>query len=119
MKIVVDTREQMPFQFYMFECRAVSGTIPTGDYSLAGLTDRCAVERKSLDDLMGCLVGEGRERFERVLARARGLDAFAVVAEKNKAYNIATPEAMAEKRQKAIDHVQNYVMSFSHSGGKK
>lgn len=39
------------------------------------------MERKSLDDLLGCLIGEGRECFERERARARGLDAFAVVVE--------------------------------------
>lgn len=94
MKIVIDTREQMPFQFYMFECTAVSGTIPTGDYSIAGLVDRCAVERKSLDDFLGCLTGEGRERFEQELARAAGLDCFAVVVE-------ASIQEMAEGRYRS------------------
>lgn len=81
MRIISDTREQAPFNFGKFECEVVTGTLATGDYSLAGLEDRCAVERKSLDDLLGCLTGEGRERFERELARARGLDAFVVVVE--------------------------------------
>lgn len=81
MKIIRDTREQAPFTFGGYDCEVQAGTLPTGDYSLAGLVDRCAVERKSLDDLLGCLTGEGRDRFERELARARGLDAFAVVIE--------------------------------------
>ena len=81
MKVIQDTREQTPFTFTGYACEIQTGALPTGDYSLAGLTDRCAVERKSLDDLLGCLTGEGRERFERELARARGLDAFAVVVE--------------------------------------
>lgn len=81
MKIIRDTREQAPFPFGGYACEVQPGTLTTGDYSLAGLEDRCAVERKSLDDLLGCLTGEGRERFERELARARGLDAFAVVVE--------------------------------------
>jgi hypothetical protein len=54
--------------------------LDTGDYSLAGLTDRVAVERKSLPDLVGCL-SQSRERFERELHRAAALDAFAVVVE--------------------------------------
>ena len=81
MRVIVDSREQAPFVFVGYDCELLSGALTTGDYSLAGLMDRCAVERKSLDDLMGCLVGEGRERFERELARARSLDAFAVVVE--------------------------------------
>ena len=73
MKIIVDTREQLPSHFTTFECIAVPGTLVTGDYSLAGLEDRCSVERKGLDDLLSRLIGDGRQRFERELARARGL----------------------------------------------
>jgi len=94
MRIVIDTREQAPFNFGKFECEVVTGTLATGDYSLAGLKDRVAVERKSLDDLLGCLVGDGRERFERELARAAGLDCFAVVLE-------ASMQDMAEGRYRS------------------
>lgn len=94
MKIIRDTREQAPFTFCGYDCEVQAGTLTTGDYSLAGLSDRCAVERKSLDDLLGCLTGEGRERFERELARARGLDAFAVVVE-------ASMQDMAEGRYRS------------------
>lgn len=83
MKIVVDQREQLPFGFHGPRYEGVeveAGTVTTGDYSLAGLTDRVATERKSVDDLVGCLTS-GRERFERELQRAVGLDAFAVVVE--------------------------------------
>jgi hypothetical protein len=38
------------------------------------------VERKTIDDLVGCLCS-GRERFERELQRAAALDAFCVVIE--------------------------------------
>lgn len=94
MQIIRDTREQAPFTFERHECVVQPGTLATGDYSLAGLEDRCAVERKSLDDLLGCLTGEGRDRFERELARARGLDAFAVVVE-------ASFQDMAEGRYRS------------------
>ncbi len=67
MKILIDSREQSPFAFqhekYTGTVTEV-GTLDTGDYSLAGLTDRVAVERKSLPDLVACL-GRERERFER------------------------------------------------------
>lgn len=83
MKIIVDTREQIPFTFTgdrYADTTVGAGTLATGDYSLAGLEDRVAVERKSLDDLVGCLTS-GRERFERELARACGLECFAIVVE--------------------------------------
>ncbi|MDL2267158.1 hypothetical protein LJC46_04125 [Desulfovibrio sp. OttesenSCG-928-G15] len=83
MKVVVDTREQTPFPFLHEKYAGTiveSGALDTGDYSLAGLTDRVAVERKSLPDLVMCL-GRERERFERELQRAAALDSFAVVVE--------------------------------------
>lgn len=83
MRIIIDSREQAPFAFDHAKYAgtvAEVGTLDTGDYSLAGLTDRVAVERKSLPDLVACL-GRERERFERELLRAAALDAFAVVVE--------------------------------------
>jgi ERCC4-type nuclease len=83
MKVVIDSREQAPFAFQHVRYAGTvteGGTLGTGDYSLAGLTDRVAVERKSLPDLVACLSRE-RDRFERELQRAVALDAFAVVVE--------------------------------------
>lgn len=79
--LVVDTREQAPYGFERFPgVEIVRVGLPTGDYSLAGYESRAAIERKSLDDLIGCLT-VGRDRFERELARARSLECFAVVVE--------------------------------------
>lgn len=83
MKIVRDSREQSPFLFDNDKYEGVSvieGTLSTGDYSLVGLESRVAVERKSLPDFLAS-ISTGRERFERELTRARGLDAFMVVVE--------------------------------------
>lgn len=81
--IAVDRREQTPFLFQGHACYAgtvtVPGTLTVGDYALAGAEHLCAVERKSLSDLIQCL-GNDRERFERELLRARGM-AFCVVCE--------------------------------------
>lgn len=76
-KILIDTREQQP---YSFETPSEIATLPTGDYSLAGAECFIAIERKSVDDLIGCLTS-GRERFERELYRSRALDYFALVIE--------------------------------------
>jgi hypothetical protein len=76
--IVIDTREQLPLEFNQPTLR---GPLPTGDYSIKGLERFVAIERKSAGDLVGCLKGQNRERFERELSRGRGLDYFALVVE--------------------------------------
>ncbi|KAF0235302.1 MAG: ERCC4 domain-containing [Desulfovibrionaceae bacterium] len=78
--IIVDTREQAPYAFERFQAESVRAGLPTGDYSLPGHERHAAIERKSLDDLIGCLA-VGRDRFERELARGRSMDLFAVVVE--------------------------------------
>ncbi len=83
MKLIVDTREQLPFEFTHERYKDATlqkGTLSIGDYSVFGFENSVAVERKSLPDLVGCL-GRDRERFERELQRARGLDSFCVVVE--------------------------------------
>lgn len=53
--VIVDTREQNPFSFARFN-GWFSGVerkpLEVGDYSIAGLEDACAVERKDLNDLV-------------------------------------------------------------------
>lgn len=68
--LIVDTREQTPLEFTRLE--AIPGTLISGDYSVAGLEDLFAVERKSVSDLVSCCAGPNRERFERELHRLRG-----------------------------------------------
>lgn len=80
MKILVDTREQWPLDFSNYDCVIEAGTLTTADYSLKGLETVAAIERKSENDLLGSLT-QGRERFERELARLRGYSLKAVVCE--------------------------------------
>jgi len=75
--ILIDKREQHP---YSFRTPSRSATLHTGDYSLDGSSGAMAVERKEVDDLIGCLC-QGRDRFERELERSRELDYFALVIE--------------------------------------
>jgi len=77
MIIKTDTREQKPYQF---ETPSEVGTILVGDYSICGLEDCIAIERKELNDLIGCLT-TGRERFKKELFKAKALDYFALVVE--------------------------------------
>src|SRR6516162_282751 len=68
--IVVDNREREPLPFTRFE--AVRDTLYSGDYSVRGLEDSFAVERKSIDDLANCCLSSNRKRFEHELHRLRG-----------------------------------------------
>lgn len=81
MLIVVDTREQAPYRFEGYGSTTQTATLGAGDYSLAGFEDRVAIERKALDDLVACLMGSNRERFERELQRLSRYDLGAVVIE--------------------------------------
>jgi ERCC4-type nuclease len=68
--IAIDTREQSPLKFTRLQ--AVERALFTGDYSILGLEDAFAVERKSLDDIANCCLSSNRDRFEHELHRLRG-----------------------------------------------
>lgn len=78
--VVIDTREQTPWEFddEMFDPRP--GTLITGDYSVLGLTDTIAIERKSLGDFVGTVVHEWH-RFRRELNRMGSIDHPLIVVE--------------------------------------
>lgn len=78
--VVVDTREQLPLALP----NSRRGTLRVGDYSLEGMEEVVAVERKSLADLFGC-IGRERERFERELEKLAKLPYPALVIEANMA----------------------------------
>jgi len=66
--VVVDTREQTPWEFTL---PTVVATVPTGaDYTVQGFESEIGIERKSLQDLVGSLT-QGRERFMRSLGALR------------------------------------------------
>lgn len=81
MLILIDSREQLPFSFSKYGVSTAVEGLPVGDYSLPGFQDWAAVERKNLEDLISCLMGENRARFERELTKGRSYDLFAVVVE--------------------------------------
>lgn len=76
MIVAIDTRERKPYCFARSEVR----TLATGDYSVVGLEDRLAIERKTKEDAYSSL-GQGRTRFERELERLSRLDYAAIVIE--------------------------------------
>src|ERR1700737_5350201 len=59
--ILVDTREQSPFDFSRFEgwfAGIEKKSLKGGDYSVAGLEDVCVVERKTLPDLIPSMTAD-------------------------------------------------------------
>jgi hypothetical protein len=98
--ILIDTAEQQPFDFLGFLSDADQGNrpliIPTereclgrhpnslGDYSLIGGQGRCHVERKSMEDAQGTILGfesGRRDRFECELQNLAAIEAGCVVVE--------------------------------------
>lgn len=75
---VIDTREQLPLD--LAPLRVERGTLATGDYSVRGLENVIAIERKSLDDFLSCCGGE-RERVEACVQRMLGYPVRALVIE--------------------------------------
>lgn len=68
--VIVDTREQEPLPIRRLP--VIRAALQSGDYSVVGMEHLFAIERKSIPDLVGCCMGENRERFERELHRLRG-----------------------------------------------
>lgn len=77
---VVDTREQRPWALGPWCVVARRATLQAGDYSIVGLEDRVAVERKSKADFVGTIV-QSWTRFQRELGRLESFDVAAVVVE--------------------------------------
>jgi ERCC4-type nuclease len=78
--IVIDTREQEPYSFDPRLAAAVRRALPAGDYSVEGLEERVAVERKTLDDFVSTVI-HARPRFRQELRKLAGYRAACVVVE--------------------------------------
>jgi len=78
--IVIDTREQEPYLFDPRLIRAVRRALKAGDYSIGGLEDQVAVERKTLDDFVSTVIHR-RRRFREELRKLSQYRAACVVVE--------------------------------------
>lgn len=73
-----DTREQKPLDLAPLNWERRK--LDTGDYSIRGLEHIVSVERKSLNDLLGC-IGKHRDRFEREIDRLLAYESRMIVVE--------------------------------------
>lgn len=71
--IVVDTREQKPYQFEDYPVTLIDEALETGDYAVEGKPG-FTVERKSKSDFLSSITHD-RDRFEREIQRADGWEA--------------------------------------------
>ena len=86
--VVVDSREQLPYEFSgmvgpagdMLAIPTVVRGLASGDYSIEGMEDQLAVERKSMDDLFSSVTWD-RDRFEREIERMNSYRSAFVVIE--------------------------------------
>ena len=78
--IVIDTREQEGYSFDPRLAATVRRALPAGDYSVAGLENIVAVERKSLEDFVSTVV-HSRARFRKELRKLAEYRAACVVVE--------------------------------------
>lgn len=110
--VVVDTREQQPFQFANLRADAdrggrplrvltVRSTLVQGDYSLLGFESRVALERKSLADLYSTL-GQGRDRFVAELERLANYDVAGVVIEADWNQILTEPPPFSKLKPKTV-----------------
>jgi ERCC4-type nuclease len=97
-------------------------TLRTGDYSVIGLEDRIAIERKSLPDAYGS-IGRGRDRFEREWQRMAELDYAAVVIEATLPEFLAGPERTLLHPSQAIGTLAawsvRYNVPVQFAGGRR
>jgi DNA excision repair protein ERCC-4 len=78
--IVIDTREQEGYSFDPRLAATVRRALPAGDYSVAGLENTVAVERKSLEDFVSTVI-HSRARFRKELRKLAEYRAACVVVE--------------------------------------
>lgn len=78
--VIIDSREQEPYGFNPRLITPVRAALPAGDYSVAGLEQSVAVERKTLEDFVGT-VTRARDRFYRELERFQSYARACVVVE--------------------------------------
>jgi ERCC4-type nuclease len=78
--IIIDTREQEGYSFDPRLAATVRRALPAGDYSVVGLENTVAVERKSLDDFVSTVI-HSRQRFRNELRKLAGYRAACVVVE--------------------------------------
>ena len=107
MKVVIDTREQLPYKFE----DSITRTLQTGDYSLFGYEDQITVERKTKADAYGT-IGKGRTRFIKELERLREIDYSAIVVEASLSNFVEPPRFSQLNPKSAINSLLAWSIRY-------
>ena len=78
MIIVIDSREKDEYTFG--DIVPIKQKLDAGDYSVAGLENRIAIERKNIDDFVGTVIYH-KDRFHEELVRLSLMEFAAIVVE--------------------------------------
>jgi len=110
--IIVDTREQLSYDFQGYPCKVIWRGLKTADYSILGYEDQIAIERKSKEDLYGSF-GGGRERFEREFKRLSKFEYAALVIEASLKDILVPPELSRMSPRSVIQSVLSWSIRYN------
>lgn len=119
MRVIVDSREQRPWDLAKFGCETKVCKLYTGDYSVEGMEEFISIERKSFGDFMGTM-GAGRKRFAAAVGRMLEIPYRAIVVEAT--YQEIADGAMlntlpyTQQRRLTPNHALGYADSLTMQG---
>lgn len=110
--IIIDTREQDPFDFSEFGATATRGKLHAGDYSITGAENTIMVERKTIADLVHTVIHD-RSRFSFELHQAARIRCAIIVVE-GSMENIMAHEYESDASPRSILAACNAIQSVFH-----
>ena len=126
MRIIVDTKEQKPYDFKRIKAipppTLIHASLLSGDYSIKGYENQVSIERKTKSDAYKTF-GKGRDRFEAELERLSRFDFAAVVIESEWLGLIRQPPTRSKLQPKTmfvsiVAWCQRYNVHFFTTPGR-
>ncbi len=121
MEIIIDTREKKPWNFENHH--QIFKKLETGDYSVEGLEDQIAIERKSLNDYIRSIL-QDKIRFTKVLNKLSGIKHSCIIVEEpyqhvwdRNYYSKVNPQYI-NSRTKTIKNTFSIPVFFSKNRGR-
>jgi len=106
--IIVDSREQKPYKFK----NSLVKKLDAGDYSILGLENQIAIERKNKSDAYGT-IGNGRDRFIRELIRLESYKYKAIIIEASLSNFLIQPKFSKMNPKSAINSLISWSIKYN------
>lgn len=103
---LIDSREKLPYDLPGDEV-----ALETGDYTIRGCEDQITLERKTRNDLLGC-IGQERERFERELKRLSKFDLAVIMVECNFRDMLNLPEWSELHKSQVFGSIMAWISKY-------